>query len=191
LNCWGPSQSWTQCLRSDGRQCAAPSRSTAGAGTQTYDHLGGIHPDSPCAARGNRLLHGRSSHVARAGDLRRAVLHSSREPPCGRRRHRCASRRALDRADRPQRDHGWMGYPPFSRSAIARAAAPGLEPANGSCLSEGPTLYDYSGHNLIEVRSCGKFNFATRRPTYRPSWMRQCAANPPLSRDTASRKRSS
>jgi putative transposase len=34
----GPRQSWTQCLRSDGQQCAAPSRSTAGAGTQTYDH---------------------------------------------------------------------------------------------------------------------------------------------------------
>jgi hypothetical protein len=105
----GTCHSWTRCLRSDGRQCAAPSRSTAGAGTQTYDHLGGTHSDPPRAARRNRLLHCRGSDVARAGDLLRFVLHSSREPPCGRRRHHCASRRAMDGADRPQRDHGWDG----------------------------------------------------------------------------------
>jgi hypothetical protein len=52
----GARQSGISCLRSDGRQCAAPPRNTARAGAQTYDHLGGIHSHPPRPPRGSRRL---------------------------------------------------------------------------------------------------------------------------------------
>ena len=57
---------------------------------------------------GDRLLHRRSAYAARAGDLLRLVLHPSREPPGGHRRDHGSPGRALDEADCPEHDHGWM-----------------------------------------------------------------------------------
>src|SRR5665811_70451 len=72
-------------IGSNGRQYSAPSRSTARAGAQAHDHLGGIHSGSPGGAGGDRLFHGGGPHAARTGDLLRAVFHPSREPQGGHR----------------------------------------------------------------------------------------------------------
>src|SRR6516165_8209492 len=59
---------------SDGRQRAASSRYTAGAGAQTQDHLGRIHSDPPRVARRDGHFRGRGPY-ARIGDLLRAVFY--------------------------------------------------------------------------------------------------------------------
>ena len=60
---------------------SAASRPAAGAGAQAHDHMGGLHSNPPGAVGGDRLLHRRGADAARTGDLLRAVLHPSREPP--------------------------------------------------------------------------------------------------------------
>ena len=56
---------------------------------KAHDHMGGLHSNPPGAVGGDRLLHRRGADTARTGDLLRAVLHPSREPPG---RHRRAQR---------------------------------------------------------------------------------------------------
>ena len=58
----------------DGRQRAASSRYTAGAGAQTQDHLGRIHSDPPRVARRGGHFRGRGPY-ARIGGLLRAVFY--------------------------------------------------------------------------------------------------------------------
>src|SRR6516225_6974326 len=64
---------WDMSLQSDGRQRAAPSRHTAGAGAQTQDHLGRIHSDPPRVARRDGHFRGRGPYT-RIGSLLRAVF---------------------------------------------------------------------------------------------------------------------
>ena len=59
---------------SDGRQRAASSRYTAGAGAQTQDHLGRIHSDPPRVARRDGHFRGRGPY-SRIGGLLRAVFY--------------------------------------------------------------------------------------------------------------------
>src|SRR6266478_6283623 len=82
----------------------------AGAGAQAHDHMGGLHSNPPSAVGGDRLLHRRGAHAARAGDLLRAVFHPSREPPGGYRRDHRSPGCAVDEANRPERDHGRLRY---------------------------------------------------------------------------------
>src|SRR5665811_388052 len=86
-------------IGSNGRQYSAPSRSTARAGAQAHDHLGGIHSGSPGGAGGDRLFHGGGPHAARTGDLLRAVFHPSREPQGGHRRDHRSPGSAADAAN--------------------------------------------------------------------------------------------
>ena len=64
--------------------------------------------DPSGAAGGDGLLHRGGADAARAGDLLRAVFHPSREPPGEHRRRYRPPGRAVDAADRPERDHGGM-----------------------------------------------------------------------------------
>src|SRR5215469_3612578 len=64
---------------SDGRQRAASSRYTAGAGAQPQDHLGRIHLDPPRVARRDGHFRGRGPY-ARIGDLLRAVFYIFGDP---------------------------------------------------------------------------------------------------------------
>ena len=79
----------------------------------------GLHSDPSGAAGGDRLLHRGGADAARAGDLLRAVFHPSREPPGGHRRDHRSPGRAVDAADRPERDHGGMRRP--SRLSLSPA----------------------------------------------------------------------
>ena len=82
----GAGQSGVRDFRSNGWQCLATPRSAAGAGAQAHDHMGRLHSNPRGAVGGDRLLHRRGADAARTGDLLRAVLHPSREPPGGYRR---------------------------------------------------------------------------------------------------------
>ena len=82
----GAGQSGVRDIRLNGRQCLAASRSADGAGAQVHDHVGGFRSDSPGAVGRDRFFHRRGADAAWAGDLLRAVLHPSREPPSGYRR---------------------------------------------------------------------------------------------------------
>jgi hypothetical protein len=55
-----------------------------------------VHSNSPGAAGGDGLLHRGGADAARAGDLLRAVFHSSREPPGGHCRDHRSPVRAMD-----------------------------------------------------------------------------------------------
>jgi hypothetical protein len=48
---------------------------------QAHDDVGRLHSDPRGVVGGDRLLYRRGADAARAGDLLRAVLHPSREPP--------------------------------------------------------------------------------------------------------------
>jgi hypothetical protein len=73
----GVGESGVPGLRSDGRQRPATPWSAASTGTQASDNLVGIHSDPSRALGRDRLLHRGGADAARAGDLLRAVFHSS------------------------------------------------------------------------------------------------------------------
>jgi cytochrome P450 len=56
---------------------SATERPATRAGAQAHDLVVGLHSNPLCAASWNRLLHRRSAHAARSGDLLRAVFHLS------------------------------------------------------------------------------------------------------------------
>jgi len=94
-------------LRSDRRQCPArhalapaPERKRTTTWRLSFGSISRCWPD--------RLLHRGGADAARAGDLLRVVFHPSREPPRGHRRDHGSPGRAVDAADRPERDHGGM-----------------------------------------------------------------------------------
>ena len=89
---------------------------------------------SPGAAGRDRLFHGGSADAARAGDLLRAVLQLSREPPGGDRWDHRSPGRGVDEANRPERDHGGMRHPAGLSLSPARS---GLEIQLGR---SGPSL---------------------------------------------------
>src|SRR5215472_14779177 len=66
-------------------------------------------PTSRCWSE--RLLHGGGADSTRAGILLRAVFHPSGQPPGGYRWHHHSSGRAVDEANRPERDNGGMRRP--------------------------------------------------------------------------------
>jgi hypothetical protein len=61
-------------LRSNGRQRSPPPWHTAGAEARAHDDLGRIHSGSSCGVDRHRFLRGGGPHVARPGDLLRAIL---------------------------------------------------------------------------------------------------------------------
>src|SRR6266581_2769712 len=75
---------------------------------EAHHHMGGLHSNPLGAVGGDRLLHRGGADTAWGGDLLRAVFHPSREPSRGDCWNHHSPGRAMDEADRPQRDHGGM-----------------------------------------------------------------------------------
>ena len=68
---------------------------------------------------GDRLLHGRGSQLARAGDVLRLVLHPSGEPPRQFGRDHAAPGSSMDATNGTQRDRGGVGIPGSAAVRIA------------------------------------------------------------------------
>src|SRR5215471_15140331 len=97
------SQSGASGLGPNGRQHPPSAQYRSRTRAESHDDLEGIHSVAHERARRGRLLHGGGAYVERSGDLLRAVLHGSRQPPRIVGRHHTPSGLELDDASGAQR----------------------------------------------------------------------------------------